>query len=105
MRTRDPRFFRDHARDYKGYLSAGKLVGMRRSPEPGARLPGISALIQQWATSLRKIATHEAVRPSVGCGSRKGRRGRKNINKQWFLLVRACEYVCLSIRVYVCVCV
>lgn len=30
-------FFHDHARDYKGYLSAGKLVGMRRSSEPGCR--------------------------------------------------------------------
>lgn len=68
--ARNPRFFRDHARDYKGYLSAGKLVGMRRSPETWRWLPGIPAFIQQWATSPRKIATHEAVRFSAVRGRR-----------------------------------
>lgn len=84
-------FFHDHARDYKGYLSADKLVGMRRSPEPTLVAGNTRAHSTMGHTLSRKIATHEAVCLSMERWGEE-RRGWRNINKQWSCwFVRMCE--------------
>lgn len=66
-------FFHNHARDSKGYICRPINWSACEGYQNRHWLPGILTSIQQWATSSRKIATHEAVHLSMARREEEGR--------------------------------